>query len=142
MNNPNIIYITIIGEGGFGKVYKAKHVLDGQIYAVKQIPLKNSYSVESLLKEVRTLARLDHPNILRYNNSWLSMERSNSITNAEIVETNKEIVEYNNEKDKDKMYLCVQMELMHMDLASYMMEKKFNKNERIEIFKNILYGLQ
>jgi len=29
----------MIGEGGFGKVYKAQHVLDQRIYAIKKIQI-------------------------------------------------------------------------------------------------------
>jgi serine/threonine protein kinase len=31
--------VDILGAGGFGVVYKAKHKLDGQCYAVKRIQL-------------------------------------------------------------------------------------------------------
>jgi len=35
----SFIYIEPIGKGGFGSVIKAKHILDNNIYAIKQIKL-------------------------------------------------------------------------------------------------------
>jgi serine/threonine protein kinase len=29
----------MLGEGGFGKVYKVQHVLDQRMYAIKKIPI-------------------------------------------------------------------------------------------------------
>uniref|UniRef100_A0A8C1MWE3 Protein kinase domain-containing protein n=1 Tax=Cyprinus carpio TaxID=7962 RepID=A0A8C1MWE3_CYPCA len=52
--------ISKIAEGGYGCIYKVKHKLYGKIYA-----LKNAES------EVKALAGLDHPNIVRYITSWL-----------------------------------------------------------------------
>ncbi|KAH7080239.1 kinase-like domain-containing protein [Paraphoma chrysanthemicola] len=70
-----------VGKGGYGKVFKAKHNLDGSFYAVKRIPVSptkvakiqehGSGELESMLQEVRSLARFDHANIVRYHNCWL-----------------------------------------------------------------------
>tara|TARA_R110002003_G_scaffold198_14_gene15523 strand:- start:13311 stop:15377 length:2067 start_codon:yes stop_codon:yes gene_type:complete len=70
-----------VGKGGYGKVFKAKHNLDGSYYAVKRIPVSpakvakiqehGSDELESMLQEVRSLARFDHANIVRYHNAWL-----------------------------------------------------------------------
>jgi translation initiation factor 2-alpha kinase 3 len=71
----------IVGKGGYGKVFKAKHKLDGFFYAVKRIPVSStklakiqqdgSDELESMLQEVRSLARFDHTNVVRYHNAWL-----------------------------------------------------------------------
>jgi translation initiation factor 2-alpha kinase 3 len=73
--------LEIVGRGGYGKVFKAKHKLDGFFYAVKRIPVSpaklakiqkdGSDDLESILQEVRSLARFDHTNIVRYHNAWL-----------------------------------------------------------------------
>jgi translation initiation factor 2-alpha kinase 3 len=73
--------LEIVGKGGYGKVFKAKHNLDGSFYAVKRIPVSaakvakiqehGSDELESMLHEVRSLARFDHNNIVRYHNAWL-----------------------------------------------------------------------
>lgn len=73
--------LEIVGKGGYGKVFKAKHKLDGSLYAVKRIPVSPSKvamiqehgpeELESMLEEVRSLARFDHNNIVRYHNAWL-----------------------------------------------------------------------
>lgn len=61
-----------LGKGGFGVVYHVKNLFDGIDYAVKRIRLPNSKSSrEKVMREVRALAQLDHPTIIRYYNSWV-----------------------------------------------------------------------
>jgi serine/threonine protein kinase len=56
-----------IGQGGMGQVFKAVHELMGRETAVKVLPLHKSTheSIESFRREIRTQARLDHPNLVR-----------------------------------------------------------------------------
>lgn len=73
--------LGILGKGGYGIVYSCRHKLDGVIYAVKKVPVSESRrqqimirgqpEIDALLAELRTLAQLDHPNIVRYYNGWL-----------------------------------------------------------------------
>ncbi|XP_037021298.2 interferon-induced, double-stranded RNA-activated protein kinase isoform X2 [Artibeus jamaicensis] len=61
--------ITLIGKGGYGHVFKAKHRIDGKTYVIKRVKYdtKNKETVE---REVTVLAALDHPNIVRYSSCW------------------------------------------------------------------------
>ncbi|CAO2650691.1 Nn.00g019830.m01.CDS01 [Neocucurbitaria sp. VM-36] len=87
--------LAIVGKGGYGKVFKAKHKLDGSFYAVKRIPVSPAklakvqehgpQELESMLEEVRSLARFDHNNIVRYHNAWL--EFTTTPTEAPIAPT-------------------------------------------------------
>ena len=73
--------LGLIGKGGYGKVFRAMHKVDGFQYAVKRIALGparmkrikegGKEELDCLLEEVRTLARLDHCNIVRYHHAWL-----------------------------------------------------------------------
>ncbi|KAK9964891.1 hypothetical protein ABG768_006021 [Culter alburnus] len=65
--------ITVLGEGGYGCVYKVKHKYDGRIYAVKKVDL-----TEEADSEVKALARLDHQNIVRYITCWPDSESCTS----------------------------------------------------------------
>ncbi len=64
-----------LGKGGFGAVYKSVNRLDGHDYAIKKIYLssdiRNRRQLERVLREVKILAFLDHPNIVRYYQAWL-----------------------------------------------------------------------
>ncbi|KAF3932323.1 hypothetical protein ABW19_dt0209025 [Dactylella cylindrospora] len=74
-----------LGKGGFGSVWACKNLLDGEIYAVKKIIITDQFlnvaritdeaarekAFGELHHEVKVLARLDHPNIVRYFNSWM-----------------------------------------------------------------------
>ncbi|XP_055531049.1 eukaryotic translation initiation factor 2-alpha kinase 1-like [Wyeomyia smithii] len=65
--------LDFIAGGGFGKVYRAKNNLDGIIYAVKKITIQATTIKNVLvhLAEVKTLASLNHINIVPYKAAWL-----------------------------------------------------------------------
>ncbi|KAI1299269.1 Eukaryotic translation initiation factor 2-alpha kinase 1 [Halotydeus destructor] len=68
----------LIAEGGFGKVYQAKHVLDGGVYAVKKITFmaKSLANYHRILREVQLYANLpSHPHIINYKTTWLDEQR-------------------------------------------------------------------
>ncbi|GMS78203.1 hypothetical protein PENTCL1PPCAC_379, partial [Pristionchus entomophagus] len=60
----------ILGEGGFGCVFEAVNKYDDWEYAVKRVAV-DVIAVASALKEVKAMAQLDHPHIIRYNGSWV-----------------------------------------------------------------------
>jgi serine/threonine protein kinase len=62
--------IEKIGQGGGGSVYKVRHNIDKQFYAIKKIKLHTRRNPEKILKEVMLLSRLQHPNIVRYYQAW------------------------------------------------------------------------
>jgi serine/threonine protein kinase len=59
--------IDFIGQGGMGQVFKATHDVMGRESAVKVLPLAkaNPDSINNFMREIRTQARLDHPNLVR-----------------------------------------------------------------------------
>ncbi len=56
-----------IGQGGMGQVFKAVHEMMGRECAVKVLPLSKSTpeAVVNFRREIRTQAKLDHPNLVR-----------------------------------------------------------------------------
>ena len=84
-----------LGEGSYGLIDKVYHKLDGKIYAIKKIPMSPKMDKDifkSKLDEIRVLAKMNHPNILRYHSSWMEYysweecfegDSSNSITELE-----------------------------------------------------------
>lgn len=73
--------LKVLGRGSFGEVYHVKNHIDGQDYAVKKIPLSQrrldqlqfggQNQLEIIMKEIRTLARLEHTNVVRYYGAWV-----------------------------------------------------------------------
>lgn len=63
-----------IGKGGFGEVVKARNKLDGRIYAIKKIVGKTQVQLTEVLSEVRHLATLNHPYVVRYYQVWQENE--------------------------------------------------------------------
>jgi hypothetical protein len=66
-----------LGRGGFGSVWKVRNKLDGCVYAIKRIRFHFRGAMvgctlnRKLHREVKTLAQLDHPNIVRYHIAWI-----------------------------------------------------------------------
>ena len=66
MQNENYEILNQIDEGAFGIVYKAKNKITGEIVAIKKIKKKYTSWEECLkLREVYSLSKLIHPNIIR-----------------------------------------------------------------------------
>ena len=65
--------LSFIAGGGFGKVFRARNNLDGIEYAIKKITIKSTTINNVLLHlaEVKTLASLNHLNIVPYKAAWL-----------------------------------------------------------------------
>ena len=72
------IAIELLGKGSGGEVWKVKHRLDRRFYAVKRIKLdKNNELLNHKLKrEVTTISRLFHKNVVRYYAAWIENEYS------------------------------------------------------------------
>jgi serine/threonine protein kinase len=76
--------ILALGRGGFGTVFRCRNVLDGREYAIKKIKITSpvsgnvtkhlSQKLHRVLREVKCLALLDHPNIVRYYTAWLEVD--------------------------------------------------------------------
>ena len=76
--------MSALGRGGFGTVYRCLNSLDGRDYAVKKIRIESmigadgkkslSEKLKKVLREVKILALLDHPNIVRYYTAWLEVD--------------------------------------------------------------------
>lgn len=66
--SSEFVEIGRIGAGGFGSVVRARHKLDGTEYAVKRVRIKRKKValVTKVLREVTSLALLDHPNIVSH----------------------------------------------------------------------------
>uniref|UniRef100_A0A914Y8K9 Protein kinase domain-containing protein n=1 Tax=Panagrolaimus superbus TaxID=310955 RepID=A0A914Y8K9_9BILA len=79
--NEDFEELKEIGCGGFGKVYQSRSKLDGQLYAIKKIPLKKTSdkAYEKMLEECRCHARLQHPNIVRYHNAFVQLSYKSDI---------------------------------------------------------------
>ncbi|CAG2106396.1 unnamed protein product, partial [Medioppia subpectinata] len=62
-----------IGRGGFGTVYKVKHKLDAEIYAIKKVTYTeiSDDHKHRVVDEVKCLAKLSSQYVVQYHNSWL-----------------------------------------------------------------------
>uniref|UniRef100_A0A182WG09 non-specific serine/threonine protein kinase n=1 Tax=Anopheles minimus TaxID=112268 RepID=A0A182WG09_9DIPT len=79
--------VSFIAGGGFGKVYRSRNKLDGNVYAVKKVTIRSTTIKNVLihLNEVKTLASLNHINIVPYKAAWLEPLMSpgkNSVNSA------------------------------------------------------------
>lgn len=124
-----------LGDGAHGKVYKIYNFLDQQYYTIKRINLveelqevvptglseitftlqEDDTYLNVLLREIRILAKLDHPNILRYYTSWVEFT------------------------DMHQPTLCIQTKWYPHTLADVLHDPKLHKDS---VWLSILNGVQ
>lgn len=61
-----------LGEGAYSAVYKVRRKGDGREYALKRVKLLNLNAKEkdNALNEIRILASVVHPNVVRYREAF------------------------------------------------------------------------
>jgi len=147
------ITCEFLGSGGFSNVYKVYNNLDDKFYAVKKIGI-NQIFYKSLF-EVRSMAKLDHKNIIRYHTSWLESKFNNNLDIKQILDNssdNLELVKYENgsfetdhseydEKNYDK-FIFIQMELCKNNLTTYLLDNKPTFEEKKNICLQIVNGIK
>ncbi len=60
-----------LGQGGFGEVLLVKHEISQQLYALKTLKNKRKQNPEDILREIKAIAALKHPNIINYQHSFI-----------------------------------------------------------------------
>eukprot|EP01091_Cochliopodium_minus_P018507 TRINITY_DN752_c0_g1_i1.p1 TRINITY_DN752_c0_g1~~TRINITY_DN752_c0_g1_i1.p1 ORF type:complete len:515 (-),score=155.37 TRINITY_DN752_c0_g1_i1:65-1609(-) len=103
-----------LGSGGFGSVYKVLCKLDGEKYAIKKIKIRiknkssSEISLDSLpmktMREVKTLAKLDHKNIVRYYQTWIENEEETLPQQNLNKEFSNDFTPQNSESEKAKTH--------------------------------------
>ncbi|KAJ1722227.1 eukaryotic translation initiation factor 2-alpha kinase [Coemansia erecta] len=65
--------VEFLGKGGFGSVVKSRNRIDGRYYAIKKIKLdaRDTEGNKKIFREVTTLSRLHHQNVVRYYTTWV-----------------------------------------------------------------------
>ncbi|CAD1473469.1 unnamed protein product, partial [Heterotrigona itama] len=99
--------ISFIAAGGFGDVFKALNRLDGIEYAVKKIKVRSGRvkNIMQHLEEVKTLAKLNHTNIVSYKGAWIepSIFTRNLVSSSHF-QSRLSSIEYN-ERSGNKSYV-------------------------------------
>ena len=142
VNMSNINFYENIGSGSFGNVFKCLHKIDKNNYAIKIVPVYNDVNKQKYMNEVEMMSKLDHPNIVRYYNSWIESILPQDFDREQLCledysSIGSEIVEY-----EINEFLFIQMELCFGNLNNYFQsrpEVEYIKSK--SIFIDILIGL-
>uniref|UniRef100_A0A5K3EPU1 Protein kinase domain-containing protein n=3 Tax=Mesocestoides corti TaxID=53468 RepID=A0A5K3EPU1_MESCO len=60
-----------LGDGAFGKVYKASNIETGQLAALKSVDFSSEEELEDLMVEIEILCEYKHPNILQLQEAYI-----------------------------------------------------------------------
>lgn len=116
--------ISLIGEGGFAKVYKVRSLTDHKNYAIKKISINLNKStrkikedIESVVNEVRLMSMFDDKLIVKMNHAWV------------------EITEKHSKEKKKKIEQCFQQEWDLNQESSYIYDEEVDYFTRKNYFE-------
>lgn len=105
----DFVELKPLGKGGGGEVVQAINRLDRRVYAIKKIFLEPEESKlamvqnEKLLREVVTISRMTHKNIVRYYQAWVEepprIEEGGDVTENRLESAETEKMNNNDEED-------------------------------------------
>ncbi|CAI5711587.1 unnamed protein product [Hyaloperonospora brassicae] len=77
--------LGLLGRGGGGEVVKVRNRLDRQLYAVKKVKVdpNDKTMKKKILREVKTISRMQHRHIVRYFQAWIEGENGMSSDDEE-----------------------------------------------------------
>jgi eukaryotic translation initiation factor 2-alpha kinase 4 len=89
--------LELLGQGGFGRVIKAKHKIDKGMYAIKRIGLPpiDDTNYDKIMKEAHFLNKVKHENIVNYCCCWIEKNGCNDYAV-------KDLLQFDNEEDDDE----------------------------------------
>tara|TARA_A100001015_G_C14997032_1_gene716646 strand:+ start:56 stop:1105 length:1050 start_codon:yes stop_codon:yes gene_type:complete len=141
--SQNINFYENIGSGSFGNVFKCFHQLDKNDYAIKIVPVYNDIKKDKYIGEVQMMSKLDHPNIVRYYNSWIEKILPRNFDTEKLCLEDEG--DYSSEIISDftiNEFLFIQMELCFGNLSDYLAKREIiNYLESNNIFIDIVKGL-
>lgn len=127
----------LIGKGGFGRVFKVFHNLDNQYYAIKQIRVSSNQNVNTALKEVRIMASISHPHIVRYHYSWISTTPYQDDISSDDSDDEDQMVPLAN-----TYFFNIQMEYCPSSMRTYLIERQqLDVSIGFEMMSQITKGL-
>jgi len=125
--------MDLIGKGGFGRVFRVFNKLDDRFYAIKKIHVREN-NIKGALHEIRILASVVHPHVIRYYHSWI--EGCACVKNQEEEEENEE-------EDSSNYFFHIQMEYCETSLREYLWNRRAVDIEACyNIMSQILDGLR
>jgi len=146
----------LIGKGGFGRVFRVFNKLDDRFYAIKKI-LVTERNMRSALHEIRILASIVHPNVIRYFHSWIEAREFSDRERMKIHFYTEDTSRCSSmeedereEEDTDAIFLhkdcCyffnIQMEYCEGSLRQYMWNRvAVNYDQCFQIMRQVIHGL-
>jgi calcium-dependent protein kinase len=136
-----------IGKGGFGQVYLMKDKITGMFYCGKAIKKDSlsSFESEDIFSEIRTLAQIDHPNIVKIICYYIASDHimivSEYISGGELFDRivqNKVFNEYDAARYIEEILYAVsylhKMKIVHRDIKpeNILFESK-DENARVKL---------
>ncbi|GBC29141.2 interferon-induced, double-stranded RNA-activated protein kinase [Rhizophagus irregularis DAOM 181602=DAOM 197198] len=119
--------LQMLGKGSFGSVWSAMHKYDKNTYAIKKIIVSKVENIYMVFQEAQALAKLEHPNVVRYFSSWIQSCNSDWTDLTPV-----------------KLTIFIQMELCSTSLKR-VLEKRDGQIDplfNIKIFHGIMKGIE